>query len=391
MKSQRAFGAGLVVLMTGCAIYSAASGSAGRCAPEVSFRVSLRDTDLSPLDRERLLGARGDFRPGETAFLPPGQPFEITLAGPAASLALEPRAAWLDAGGSFTRERARSIRGVAPPRAGMHALLATEADAEGGRTTHRLALLVLLEAERAAPAKKDRLCALAVAGEKLGDYPDPAKAKNSRRVREHPARYAPPRFFARIAPENENLALTDEISLGQMIGFIGNRREGKGTERHTHVFPVSRPLIQKLDRLAHALREQGLAFKHLAITSGFRTPRYNASIGGASHSRHIYGDAADIYIDDGGDERMDDLTGDGKADRADALLIANALRALELAGEVVPGGIGVYEFRGADSCFAYIHIDCRAFVTRWGSAPGRRGKRVGLDWWPPEEYREDEE
>lgn len=36
----------------------------------------------------------------------------------------------------------------------------------------------------------------------------------------------------------------------------------------------------------------------LIITSGYRTPSYNAKIGGASQSKHIQGMAADIYVID---------------------------------------------------------------------------------------------
>ena len=46
--------------------------------------------------------------------------------------------------------------------------------------------------------------------------------------------------------------------------------------------------------------------------SGYRTPFYNRSIGNQTRfSRHVYGDAADIYADDDGDGKMDDLDGDG--------------------------------------------------------------------------------
>ena len=59
----------------------------------------------------------------------------------------------------------------------------------------------------------------------------------------------------------------------------------------------------------------GLPVTTFRIMSGYRTPYYNRSIGNETrYSRHLYGDAADIYVDEDGDGVMDDLDGDGRAD-----------------------------------------------------------------------------
>jgi len=52
------------------------------------------------------------------------------------------------------------------------------------------------------------------------------------------------------------------------------------------------------------------------INSGYRSPMRNAVIGGAKNSRHIYGDAADV--------RVDDFNNDGNADYNDWLMLYNA-------------------------------------------------------------------
>jgi hypothetical protein len=51
--------------------------------------------------------------------------------------------------------------------------------------------------------------------------------------------------------------------------------------------------------------------------SGYRTPTYNQVIHNVRNSRHIYGDAADIFVDEDGNGRMDDLDGDGRVDLGD--------------------------------------------------------------------------
>jgi hypothetical protein len=55
--------------------------------------------------------------------------------------------------------------------------------------------------------------------------------------------------------------------------------------------------------------------KRVQVMSGFRTPRYNKSGGNtggrANLSRHMYGDASDIFVDNDGNGTMDDLNRDG--------------------------------------------------------------------------------
>lgn len=45
----------------------------------------------------------------------------------------------------------------------------------------------------------------------------------------------------------------------------------------------------KLEALRHALGDQSIR-----VTSGFRSTVCNSAVGGASNSRHLYGDAADL-------------------------------------------------------------------------------------------------
>ena len=76
----------------------------------------------------------------------------------------------------------------------------------------------------------------------------------------------------------------------------------------------------------------------VVIHSGYRTPQYNAKVGGAAHSQHCYGMAADISVK-------------GRTP-AEVAAFARAL---------MPdwGGVGVYAKKG------FTHIDVREKKSDW--------------------------
>lgn len=97
-----------------------------------------------------------------------------------------------------------------------------------------------------------------------------------------------------------------------------------------------RPLCLQLEKLR--------AYFGLPITiiSGYRSPAYNLKIGGASHSQHMQGRAADIVI----------------PGISAAKVHSMSLR-LHAAGELVIGGLGEYD--------GFTHIDIRETdrLIRW--------------------------
>ena len=103
------------------------------------------------------------------------------------------------------------------------------------------------------------------------------------------------------------------------------------------------------------------------LISGFRTPVYNetggSTAGRGKLSRHMYGDAADVAIDNDGNGRMDDLTGDGRVTVADARVLAEAAEEVERRYPHLIGGIGVYRPTSAHGGF--VHIDTRGYRARW--------------------------
>lgn len=130
---------------------------------------------------------------------------------------------------------------------------------------------------------------------------------------------------------------------------------------------VQSTLLDKLELIADELERLGKP-STIKVLSGFRTPQYNAKgvcrrCGRARDSRHMYGDASDIYVDGDGDNRMDDLNGDGKVTVADAKYLAAIADLVEGQHPELTGGIGIYRATGAHGPF--VHVDTRGFVARW--------------------------
>jgi hypothetical protein len=90
---------------------------------------------------------------------------------------------------------------------------------------------------------------------------------------------------------------------------------------------------------------------HLAVMSGFRTPRYNhaggETSGRASLSRHMYGDATDVFVDNDRDGWTDDVDRDGRVDIRDAEGVARAAERAEARHPALVSGVGIYPARRA--------------------------------------------
>lgn len=321
----------------------------------------------------------GRYLSGETLFLPPSA--EFTIAPDPACVAgvfTAVRTDWASHGGRLSAVAQAGLqRGRAPWRSGVYRL---EWRDEHRDTAAFLNVLVLVKAD--VKSFRDGT-AVSVRGRNLGEYPEAGKS-GVERVARQAARYQAPEFFVVLDQRTLDLPIVEGLALGQLVAFIDKRgpdgRKIYTTERHTDVLPPSRPLCEKLRLLRRRLRAQGSAVTRFWITSGFRTPDYNRLIGGASFSRHCYGDAVDLVIDEDEDRRMDDLNDDGRMDRNDGLVIGRALEKLEAEGLVVPGGIGIYEWDAEDSVRCHVHFDCRGSRARWGQIA--RGKqRLAFEWW----------
>ena len=116
-------------------------------------------------------------------------------------------------------------------------------------------------------------------------------------------------------------------------------------------------LLRKLESLLAVANAAGYRATTFHVMSGYRTPAYNRAIGNVAYSRHTWGAAADIFIDEDADGRMDDLNNDGRSDVRDAELLYRLFDA------EVTGGMGKYAATHAHGPF--VHIDVRDRRARW--------------------------
>ena len=179
-------------------------------------------------------------------------------------------------------------------------------------------------------------------------------------------RYAAPPGFIEVTPENQNFQVSEHFRLRQFL-----------TKDQHNVWPKYLPLdpllIDKLELTIQELQNEGVRVEHVHVMSGFRTPRYNSgggnTSGRANLSRHMYGDGADVYVDNNRDGHPDDITGDGRVTVRDAEKFAAAAERVERKHRSLVGGIGIYVACCGHGPFT--HIDVRGSRARWrGSGSG---------------------
>lgn len=176
----------------------------------------------------------------------------------------------------------------------------------------------------------------------------------------HRARYVLPAGFLEITPTNQDRPLSTHFRLRDFL-----------THDQVNIWPkvlvIRLSLVDKLELIGDALEALGRP-ADIRVMSGFRTPEYNARGvgrrgGRARDSRHMYGDAADIYVDADGDGRMDDLDRDGRVTVRDARWLAAVAAQVDAEHPMVTGGIGVYRANAAHGPF--VHVDTRGTPARW--------------------------
>lgn len=171
--------------------------------------------------------------------------------------------------------------------------------------------------------------------------------------------YERPKGFIRLSNTNGALWVSDHYRMRDFQCKL---------DGDTKFLILRTEALVKLEILQHELEtNHGFQFSRFTIMSGYRTPYYNSKIGNdTGYSRHLYGDAMDIYIDDDGDGNMDDVNRDGRVNTSDARFILRIAEQIDNSQEWgwLKGGAGVYNANSAHG--PYIHVDARGYVARWG-------------------------
>lgn len=179
-------------------------------------------------------------------------------------------------------------------------------------------------------------------------------------------RYAAPPGFIQVTRENQDFQVSEHFRIKQFL----TKDQHSVWPKYVFIDPL---LIDKLELTIQELQKEGVRVEHVHVMSGFRTPRYNSgggnTSGRANLSRHMYGDGADVYVDNNRDGQPDDITGDRQVTVADAEKFARAAERVEKNHRALVGGIGIYVACCGHGPFT--HIDVRGSRARWrGSGSG---------------------
>lgn len=107
-----------------------------------------------------------------------------------------------------------------------------------------------------------------------------------------------------------------------------------GTQTPDHIVIRLIELAMNLEKLRAFLGAP------ISITSGYRTEAYNKKVGGAPHSQHVQGLAADIHVQGLSPEQ-----------------VAAKIEELIANGDMKQGGLGIYR--------SWVHYDIRGVRARW--------------------------
>jgi len=229
-----------------------------------------------------------------------------------------------------TRIAANQWEWKAPVKPGLYPLTVTQKESGESMT---LNLFVLVPLKTAAKGSLN--------GYRIGKYP---AAKPG---------YDLPKGFIEVTRANEDTLVSPHFRVKQFLC-----KQSGGYPKYV---VLREKLVQKLELLLDGVNRRGHAVNSFHIMSGYRTPHYNHAIGNVKYSRHQWGDAADILLDEIPHARTKEQVRAMDAARF-SQIVDETPAGLQNAGLV--GGVGKYKANKAHGVF--VHVDVRGQDARWG-------------------------
>lgn len=279
----------------------------------------------------------------------PGDTVEISVAGGApddrsvgyvASLRRHPLA-----GGGLDRVGPARWRWIAPRSPGRQRVVVRRL--AGSTGVPAASDSIVLEAFVLVPAR--RLSGGSLDGYRMGTYPTPAYRGLDQ--------YRPPEGFIQLTRENASVRVSPHFTLSQ---FPVKRPHG-----WPKYLPLGPRMLLKLELLLEEVNRRGIDAPTFTVMSAYRSPWYNTTLlDRPRYSRHIYGDAADVFIDADGNGYMDDLNGDGRVTVADAQLLYRIVQDMDGSADTGHLKGGLWKYRRTSNHPPFIHVDTRGFIAR---------------------------
>lgn len=173
----------------------------------------------------------------------------------------------------------------------------------------------------------------------------------------YPELYRAPNGFIEVSEAMLETRLSPHFTLRQFLC--------KQESSYPKYVVVTESLLVMLEGLLAAVNERGFSIDTFGVISAYRTPWYNRKIGNVPNSRHVYGDAMDLFVDADKDGRMDDLNSDGVRDFKDVQLLADIADEFmrQPGNSLIFGGVGRY--RKTSRHGGFVHVDTRGYAARW--------------------------
>jgi hypothetical protein len=267
----------------------------------------------------------------QTVSVNPGRTIGLSVTNPGRAARFE----MIAASGVISSAKINAWNWHAPDESGLYSLRIIRTDMPD---------TVLVNAFVTVP--KERLEGEYLNGYRIGRYPKPPRPI-----------YRHPEGFIEVTRENLDVRISPHFRLRQ---FVCKQKSG-----YPKYVVLERTILHKLEMILEAFNAAGYQANSFNVMSGYRTPHYNAAIGNVPLSRHVWGAAADVFVDEDGDGYMDDINGDGRRDIVDIRIlydIANRL-AREADYQVYIGGLGTYRANSRHG--PYLHVDVRGRRARW--------------------------